>query len=226
MKLAQLVTAVFVTACVHTTAVNGADESDVDALVRLLAGEYTNLPQVRAARSTTSEWDSLPVEQREVHHMFATAVDMPNIPGETVYVEWRHDNADGAISGQRVWAYTPSAAGIVMEFYTLRDGGRAILDGVITPDPRTRAITPADLRGYPEGCDIIFRASGQGFTGRNQAGACAFPQRDSPDTMKVDAVLRIQPDLHGERTYMWFAPPGEAPTGDPHVEDWVYMRIK
>jgi hypothetical protein len=226
MRIATYFAFSFVGLCAWVTPSNGADQAEVDVLVSLLAGEYTNLPQVRAARSVATDWDSLPVEQREIHHMFATPVDMPNIPGATVYIEWRHDNAAGAISGQRVWAYSSADEGIVMKFYTLRESARASLDGVVAPDPRTRMVTLADLRGYPEGCDIIFRASGDGFVGQNESGACSFPQRDSPDTMKVDAVLSILPDLHGERTYMWFAPPGQEPVGDPHVEDWVYMRVR
>jgi hypothetical protein len=203
-----------------------ATDEDVAELVALLTGEYSNMPQVRAARSSAQDTGSLPVELRDVHHMFATPVDMPNVPGATVYVEWRHNDGDGDISGQRVWAYFPSERGVEMKFYTLRETGRTILNGVTAPDDKTRAITLADLRGYPEGCDIVFERSGPGYAGRNDSGACVFTQSESPNAMKVDAYLRIMPDLRGKRTYMWFAPPGQTPSGEAHVEDWVYGRVQ
>ena len=194
------------------------------ALVEMLAGEYSNAGLVRDARARNPESQPLPVELREIHHMFATPVVMPHVAGETVYVEWRHDGRGGDISGQRVWTFTDTEHGVAMRFYTLHQGAVDVLSGVTAPTAATEAVSLADLRGYPEACTIFFHVEEWGFVGRNEPGLCSFPMRSGDGVMKVDATLTISPDLHGERTEISRTTAGAAQPAPVEVEDWVYLR--
>ncbi|MBM3512879.1 MAG: hypothetical protein FJX59_04100 [Alphaproteobacteria bacterium] len=200
-----------------------ATDAEIDRMIKLVVGEFSNRPLVDAAKAKGAE---VPEPLRDVHHMFATEVAMPKLKGRAVYVEWRHDGPAGAISGQRVWAFMPSDRGIAMMFHTLKPSGRAILDGVTAPDAKTEAVTIADLRPYPDSCLIYYRPEGGGFVGENTPGACAFPRTGSTDeTFKVDAVLKFMPDFHSERTLIWITKTGQ-PTPAPEDEEWVYNRIR
>ncbi len=221
MRLPSIVVAATVTA----SAAFAATDADLDRLLRLVAGEYSNKPLVDVATAAAKPGEQIPEWLRDVHHMYATEVAMPQLKGRAVYVEWRHDGPEGTISGQRVWTFTPSPDGAAMMFHTLKDSGKKILSGLTAPDDKTRAVTIDDLRPYPEACLIYFHADGAGFTGQNRPGQCAFPRTGSTtETFKVDAILRFSPELHSEATTIWITTDSNA-AGAPEVENWTYQRI-
>ena len=221
MRLPSMIFAAMVTA----SPAIAATDVDVDQLLRLVAGEYSNKPLVDAATAAAKPGEQIPEWLRDVHHMYATEVAMPRLKGRAVYVEWRHDGPEGTISGQRVWTFNPSPDGVAMMFHTLKDSGKKILSGITAPDDKTQAITLDDLRPYPEPCMIYFHAEGEGFSGENRPGQCAFPRTGSPaETFKVDAVLRFRPELHSEATTIWIMKDSKD-SGAPEVENWTYQRI-
>lgn len=203
-----------------------ATDADVDRLVRLAVGEFSNKPLVDAAKTKAKPGETIPEPLRDIHHMFATEVAMPKLKGRAIYVEWRHDGPAGAISGQRVWTFTPAPEGVAMMFHTLKPSGRTVLDGVVAPAAKTETVSIDDLRPYPDSCLIYFRTEAGGFVGENKPGACAFPRTGAADeTFKVDAVLKFMPDLHSEQTRIWITKAGQ-PTPAPEDEEWIYHRIR
>ncbi|MDX2223310.1 MAG: CpcT/CpeT family chromophore lyase, partial [Rhodospirillaceae bacterium] len=184
---------------------------------------------VAAARARAVQGARLPRELAEAHYMFATPVDMPRLGRHVVYIEWRHDRRDGPISGQRVWAFDARDDGIVMRFFTLKPAAKAVLDGLIAPDPKTAALGPDDLNGYPPPCHIVLKRSGDVFEGANAPpGGCVFPRTTvTGGTMRADAFIRFALELHREKVDMVQTGPGEALSDHAaETEDWIYLRVK
>ena len=203
-----------------------ATEADVDRLVRIAVGEYSNKLLVDAAKTNARPGVEISTPLRDAHHMFATEIQAPKLKGRVLYIEWRHDDAAGAISGQRVWTFNPTPDGVAMMFHTLKPSGKSILDGVTVADDKTIALTIDDLRPYPEACLIRFQPSGDGFAGENRSGQCSFPRTGAPEeTFKVDAVLKFMPNLHSEQTRIWIGR-ADRPPAPPEDEEWIYRRIR
>jgi hypothetical protein len=204
-----------------------ATDADVERLMRIAVGEFSNKPHVEAARAKARPGEAIPEPVRDIHHMYATEVAMPKLKGRVIYVEWRHDGPEGAISGQRVWTFNPAPEGVAMMFHTLKDTGKAILNGVVAPAEKTAQVAITDLRPYPDSCLIFFQSMDGGFVGENRPGQCAFARTGAPDeTFKVDAVLKFMPGFHSEKTIVWITKANEPPGAPTEDEEWVYDRIR
>lgn len=227
--VSRLIASVALTLITFVPPARAETEADVAQFMALVAGEYSNLPNVEAAKAKAKPGEQLPEPLRDVHHMYATPVDMPKVGAHVAYIEWRHDSPEGAISGQRVWAYDAKPDGILMRFHTLKPKAKAVLSGLTKPDIKTRDLGPDDLNAYPPACFMLLKREGSGYAGTNlPLGGCEFPRTTvASGTMKVDAHLRFFPGFHGEKTEILRLQAGENAAGQtPEVEDWVYQRIR
>jgi hypothetical protein len=229
MRFAKYVGSTALAVLVLAMPAHAQSNANLDQLMALVIGEYSNLPQVEAAKAQSKPGAQLPEPLRDVHHMYATRVDMPKLGTHVAYIEWRHNGPTGVISGQRIWAYDAQPDGILMRFHTLKPSAKAVLSGLIQPAAKTRQIGPDDVNAYPAPCYMLLKPEGAGFAGTNlPLGGCTFPRTTgTAGTMMVDATLRFFPDYHGEKTDILMLGLGESAAGrTPEVEDWVYQRIR
>lgn len=92
------------------------------AIAQKLLGEYSNKAQYEASDSALKISPEIGDTRPWINQRFAVfkSVEIPDIPGEVVALEWREDDASGKISRQRLWAFRSSGTGIVMDFYAFK----------------------------------------------------------------------------------------------------------
>lgn len=162
-------------------------QADVDRLMQWMSGEFSTAQQVAESAEP----------KPRLRAMFAAVLDLPNIPGTALFVEWRDPDRDSPVSSQRVWTYTPTADGIDMKFFTLNQKARDALTGVHSAaDPRAaaaKALVPADFNGYPDSCTFHLKRTEDGYEGRNGDGGCVIYNRRMEVNMRPDVLMRILP---------------------------------
>lgn len=159
-----------------------------------LAGDFDNAAQVTALPEGVSR-EPKP-GQPWLDAQFARFVPFPAPSlGEFVYyLEWRAGGPDGRISRQRVWAFLPARDAVTpMRFYTLERGADW---AAAAGDPAGLAALSAEtLLPYPEGCEVLFEAAGEGaFAGEIPAGACSIVARQSGRRMEIRARIALDGD--------------------------------
>ncbi|MDX2221838.1 MAG: CpcT/CpeT family chromophore lyase [Rhodospirillaceae bacterium] len=162
-------------------------QADVDRLMQWMSGEFSTAQQVAESAEP----------KPRLRAMFATVLEMPDIPGTTLFVEWRDPDRDSPVSSQRVWTYTPTPEGIDMKFYTLNQKARDTLTGVHSAaDPRAaaaKALALSDLNGYPDNCTFHLKKVGEAYEGRNGDGTCVIFNRTLKENMRPNVLIRVTP---------------------------------
>ncbi len=161
-----------------------AADDPVRALLTLYEGEYERLSDPSDPSAT----------ERSV---FMTLVDMPNIPGETLYLEWRRGGPDGPLDGQRIWAYATVGNRVDMRFYMLFDKAQAALTGVTARSDidaeAVAAVTLDDLYVYEDDCVFHFTREGNTLSGDVGTGTCEIHSREFDTTMHPQTFIRMSP---------------------------------
>ena len=138
-----------------------APDADLEAVVEGLVGSRDNRDQYDAAPAALKVPPSVDGEWLDLQHASFFRVAAPALGGHVVYLEWRRGGPEGEISRQRLWSFRRDAAGkLVMDFYAFRDGAPYAGQG---GSPQVfETVTPAQLRGYPPGCELDFARRADG----------------------------------------------------------------
>lgn len=187
---------VAVMVCLAAGPARAGSDADVAALVTWMSGHFSSAQQVADDPSA------------RMRHVFATQVDMPKIPGETMYLEWHAGSADGPIDSQRIWSYEAKGDHIEMRFYTFLENADAALTGITSPSNiPTEAVanlTVNDLYAYPEECVFRLYRRGDVIEGKNGTGSCRIFNRSLDVWMRPDVTVRFEPGrIYEAATYSY-----------------------
>lgn len=178
---------------------------DVEAVMAWMSGEFDSARQVADDSSA------------RFRHVYGTRVHIPNVPGETVYVEWHAGGPDGPIDSQRIWAFEAEGDHIAMRFYTFFDNADAALTGIRSPADididAVAALTLDDFTVYPDECTFVLHRSGNVVEGKSGTGACRIFNRSLDVWMRPDVTLTFEPDGFNETAVYSYEPKsgGDAP---------------
>ena len=190
----------------------GTAGNDVELLLTWFEGEFSNRQQVEQ-------------DGAKPRHLFVSRVQMPQVPGETLYLEWHSGDAEGPIDSQRIWAFNGTDAGIEMRFYSLEATADDVLSGLrSSEDADATAIatlTLEDLYDYPEECIFLLRRDGELFSGKNGTGDCRIFNRAIERMMVPDVTLRISPDAIVEDAVYTYEPADVEPASEAVLQEFV-----
>jgi hypothetical protein len=215
--------ALLLVACVAGPARAG----DAEDIVAMLAGEYDNARHRAAEAGGPAA--SVPGKQlikAPPRYLIVRPVDLPNIFGVTVYLEWRDTAKTGPVTTERIWAFADTKDGLEMRFYTLLPSGReklwGLAQGVEDAAARAATLTMDDVFGYHERCVFKFARTAEGFAGKLPSGACVMLQRSKNAYMTVEALVEVTPNRLREYTEFDYSRPGMT----DEYEDRVYDRVR
>jgi hypothetical protein len=191
-----LIASMLIQGCSSTTVLSVVDDPR-DQLIMTLAGHWHNRLQYDAVPATLKVAPSVSGEWLDVQHATFTKIDAPLIGTHVLYLEWRNNNAAGAISRQRIWSFRLDDAGQVrMDFYAFIDGapwaGKGAESGAF------RELNVMQLRGYGAQCGLKFSLAANVFDGNITADECSLTAA-SGRRMGIDARVAMLAD--GTLTY-------------------------
>ena len=115
-----------------------------------------------------------------------------------IFLQWQSGTCEGEVSRQRVWSFEdgdePGTA--LMYFYSLKEGA---LDTSLSAAENAKLaakLTADDLIGYPPGCEVVWRRTGDTWAGKMKSG-CEIVAQRSGRTMVLDAEITAQRDITG-----------------------------
>lgn len=194
-----------------------ADEApavDLERFVTMFAGEFNNAAQVERDRAALAAGEIAEADVHPWHHHTVQRVGVPAL-GEIVFFGQINDEGpEGEVVRQRVNVLEPDPeSGVVRQRFFGLEG----FEAPVTVD-EVAAMGPDDLRAYPEGCEVVWRPDGEGFTGTITAGDCRVVSQRSGQTMLIIAELGLTPEgathMEGGLTEdgkSVFGPPGNTP---------------
>ncbi len=159
--------------------------ADVEALMRWMSGQFSSAQQVAEESSA------------RLRYVYGTRVNLPNVPGETMYLEWHAGEPDGPIDSQRIWAYEAKGDRIEMRFYTFYEKADAALTGILSPKDidhvAIAALTMDDFHTYPDECVFTLVRIGDVIEGQNGFGDCRIFNRTLDVWMWPIVAVRFEP---------------------------------
>ncbi|KAA5805258.1 hypothetical protein F1654_04570 [Alkalicaulis satelles] len=173
----------------------GEIEREGQVMASLLAGVWSNAAQYEAADESLKRPPAAghPYDWLDLQHARFVSIDTPHIPGDAVYLEWREGGPDGPVSRQRLWVFhseiLPDESPLTgMDFYTFRDP--AAFEGRTGWEDFTD-LTPDDLIGYPQACQLrpVSREGGETVLAVDEADCVITAQ--SGRTMGISARVSI-----------------------------------
>ena len=187
---------------------------DLERFLALFEGEFNNANQAERDRAALAEGEIAESAVHPWHHHTVRRVGASGLGEIVYYSEIRDEGPAGELVRQRVNVLEPDPeAGVIRQRFFGLEGREApaTLDEIA-------AMTPDDLRAYPEGCEVVWRPDGDGFTGAIAAGDCRVVSRRSGRTMLIIAELGLSESgaTHMEAGLTEdgqpvFGPPGGAP---------------
>jgi len=164
---------------------HAGSKADVEDLMSWMSGHFSSAQQVAENPDA------------RMRHVFGTRVDLPNVPGDTVYLEWHAGTADGPIDSQRIWSYQAKGDRIEMRFYTFLEKADAALTGITSsgeiPIEAVKSLTLEDFFSYPEECVFTMYRNGDVIEGKNGVGDCRIFNRSLDVWMRPDVTVRFEP---------------------------------
>lgn len=204
--LSALIVMLILTSCVaapdlttNPTNVQATDKRD--ALVASLAGTWDNRAQFSAVAETLKVPPSVNGDWLDLQHATFARVDAPLLGTHVLYLEWRNNSRQGAISRQRIWSFRIDDANVMrMDFYAFIDGapwagqvGDAGKESAANVATLFRTLAPAALRGYGAACGLRFEATGNTYRGAITASECSLVAA-SGRAMGIDASVALLAD--------------------------------
>jgi hypothetical protein len=169
----------------HGAAAGGLADDDFRRFLELFEGQFTNQAQAAAEAGKTGG-TAVPEPQRHPwHYHTVQRTSAPELGEHVFFARINEEQPDGPLVRERVFVIEPGPAGdtIVQHFFAVEAG--AI-------DPETAAITdPASLRAYPEGCEVVWRPHGDGFSGEIAKGACRVVSPRSGRVLVIAAHMEL-----------------------------------
>lgn len=159
-----------------------------------LAGVYDNSAQFNAAPAALKREPAagFPYEWLDQQYGVFERIDAPSLGAHVLYLEWRKDGPEGAITRQRLWAFRSDETGAArMDFYGFKTpqdfAGKANVAGAFA------SLTPADLIGYGPACALYLTPRGAGaWDGRIEPHQCEITTQ-SGRKMGLDVRVTIMP---------------------------------
>jgi hypothetical protein len=205
-----------------TTARAGVPED----IVAMIAGEYDNARHRASEANAVSTVPGKHLVKAPPRYLMIRPVRLPNLAGAAAYLEWHDTSKSGPGTTERVWAFTETADGVAMNFYTLLPSGREKLKGVAQGAPgaaeRAATVTLDDLFSYHERCAFRFARDGDTYRGELPKGQCVMLQRSKNAYMTVEALVEISPNRLREYTEFDYS----RPDMPDEYENRVYDRVK
>ncbi len=165
---------------------------DFNRMMAWFPGEYDNVEQVYFEENL-----NIPNAERHerIHHIFI-AVDLPNFPGTTFYVEQYKDNDPAEVYRQRIYSFEPDFTenAIRLTIHVPKDP-KAIL-GAHKDVSKLDGLRPEDFIFYP-GCEVYWRYQLEHYHGTMKPGACRI------ESQKSGKTLIVTDDLQLSRTGLW-----------------------
>jgi hypothetical protein len=142
-------------------------EKDRADLVTAIAGRWDNEVQVFFEPEI-----GVPVGERHTRiHVAIRPLPAGGFAGPAFYVEHMQGGETGAVVRQQVWVFTIDGQANAVRMAPLAPKDPASVEGAWMDDARIAAIT-ADAFTPVEGCEILWRRRGAGFSGETRPGAC------------------------------------------------------
>ncbi|HSL16977.1 MAG TPA: CpcT/CpeT family chromophore lyase [Methylomirabilota bacterium] len=187
---------------------------DLERFLAMFAGEFNNAAQVERDRAALAAGEIVEADVHPWHHHTVRRVAAPALGGIVFFGQITEEGAEGEVVRQRVNVLEPDPeSGVVRQRFFGLEG----FEAPVTVD-EVAAMGPDDLRAYPEGCEVVWRHDGEGFTGTITAGDCRVVSQRSGQTMLIIAELGLTPDgathMEGGLTEDGrpvFGPPGNTP---------------
>lgn len=151
-------------------------------------GEFNNHNQIYFQKELSEDL------QHPWHHYTISGVEAPAF-GENVFFAQINDGGpEGKIARQRVNVFEPDheSGTIRQTFYAIEPGQ----EGVDYPIEASavEALGPDDLRGYPDGCQVVWRRHADQFLGTIEKGDCAVVSQRSGKTLYIYAEMVLSED--------------------------------
>ena len=146
--------------------------------------------------------------QTQDRELFVTRVDIPALPGTSMYLQWHAGGPDGLIDQQRIWSYEAKGDHIVMRFYTFEDKARDVLTGIRSAtDAAGRdlsVLSASDFFAYPEACNIILHRKGDLIEGGIPNRECRIFNRAEAYWMVPNLQFKHSPGRIWEKSQFTF----------------------
>lgn len=174
------------------SATGGAQaESDLELLVGLHSGSFSNAAQVRREAAELAAREQEAVRPRPQRFMVMARVLMPELGSHIVYVQQHEASPEGPVRRQQLWQFRPVAGGLIrMDIFTFANPGAA-LDLHAKPFQQS-LISPADLVAWPEGCYMLWRRLPDRFDGRIDQDHCIMPTRRPGVALELETIHQIR----------------------------------
>ncbi|MDX2223195.1 MAG: hypothetical protein SFV21_10625, partial [Rhodospirillaceae bacterium] len=143
-------------------------------IVAMIAGDYDNVKHRASEVNAVSTVPGKHLVKAPPRYLMIRPVRLPNVAGATVYLEWHDTAKSGPVTTERIWAFSETADGLVMNYYTLLPSGReklkGLAEGAAGAAERAATVTMDDLFSYHERCNFAFARQGDGFRGELPKG--------------------------------------------------------
>ena len=207
-----------ITALVLSTTANAADTPQVTSpadqelaeLIALYIGTYLSRPD-QGAR------DARPILMR------VTAIEPPPGHRQALYMEMRHDGADGDIYRQSLLLFdeTPGRTGNTVTSLAFAD--REAATGLLSNPGLLAAGRLSTVAALAPGCTMHFKREGEGFFGRIDPKTCVIAGKRG-DIRHIEAEAFLQRDAI-EQLERGYGPDGQLLFGNPDGVRYVWPRI-
>lgn len=187
---------------------------DLERFLTMFAGEFNNAAQVERDRAALAAGEIAAADVHPWHHHTVRRVGAPALGGIVFFGQINDEGPDGAVVRQRVNVLEPDPeSGVVRQRFFGLEG----FEAPVTVD-EVAAMGADDLRVYPEGCEVVWRPDGEGFTGTITAGDCRVVSQRSGAPLLIIAELGLTTEgathMEGGLTEDGrpvFGPPGNTP---------------
>jgi hypothetical protein len=164
-------------------------DKDLRLFLEYFEGEFNNHNQVNFETNDFLD-EQVPEEARHPwHHHTIRRVDAPAFGEYVFFSQINEEGPDGAVVRQRVHVLEPDhASGTIRQRFFAIEAGQEGVDYPLDP-AALAALSPESLRGYPDGCQIVWRRQADQFRGEIAKGDCEVVSRRSGKTLYIYAEM-------------------------------------
>ena len=193
-------------------------DKDLRLFLEFYEGEFNNHNQVYF-ETNGHDGVEVPEELRHPwHHYTSVRATAPAFGEYVFFSQINEEGPDGELVRQRVNVFVPDyPAGVIRQVFYAVEPGQEGVDYPITAADLAN-LEPEDLRGYPEGCQVLWRRQADQFLGTIEKGDCEVVSRRSGKTLYIwaEEVLSRDQSWHAEGGVdedlnPIFGPPGNVP---------------
>lgn len=160
-------------------------DKDFRLFMEYYAGEFNNSDQVQSEKDLDEKL------RHPWHHYTISRVDAPAFGEHVFFAQINDESSQGEVVRQRVNAFEfdTETGAILQRFFAIDPGNEGVEYPIGAAD--LADLGPDDLRGYPDGCQIVWRRQDDGFLGTIAKGDCAVVSRRSGKTLFIWAEMTL-----------------------------------